>query len=137
MSRPSLYQLDHGESDDPDHVDEVPVQSKELYWKVVFLCELAIKGVDKQPDRPDDADQNVSTVKARQREKGHPEDTAWIVRGSAERHPFTAKVTELNHLNNQENHAQDRRQDDTSQKLSAISLLDCGDGAHYCKTASQ
>src|SRR5580700_5798086 len=74
MALDVLEEVDGREDDDPDDVDEVPVEAHHLDIDRLLLGQPAREGVDQHPGEPDDADQHVEPVGAREREERRPED---------------------------------------------------------------
>src|SRR5438309_9519848 len=64
-------QVHHREDDDPDHVDEVPVQTDQLDGLGFVVPQLALRRQDEQREQHEDADGDVGTV-----EPGEHEETA-------------------------------------------------------------
>src|SRR4029453_6921145 len=69
-----LDQIEQREKEDPDDVDEVPVQAEDLDRRVPFLRELAAYGHPQNHRQDANPDHHVERVHARQREVDEHED---------------------------------------------------------------
>src|SRR5262245_18782040 len=64
MGLPSMNQVKEGEKVDPDQVDQVPVQGREVDRTEVVRPEVILRGLEQHPHPHADADQHVQAVQA-------------------------------------------------------------------------
>src|SRR5215471_17605838 len=69
MKTDNSDQLDDREQNDPDEVDEVPVEAERLDTLVMFFRELAEEGLARHVSHAHDAAEDVESVEARRREE--------------------------------------------------------------------
>src|SRR5262245_63338200 len=77
--RTATPDVDAGEQEQPDHVDEVPVPGGELEAEVLLRGELAGIGAREADDQEDRADDHVRAVEAGRHEEGRAVDVARVV----------------------------------------------------------
>src|SRR6267143_2385646 len=100
---PLLDEVDESEDHDPDDVDEVPVQRRDVHQQGITRAEPAAV-VDRQKrDEPQHARGDVCTVKTREREKGGAKKIC------SDREPFVDERRELEGLKSEEGRAGNRR----------------------------
>src|SRR5271156_4990632 len=100
-----LNQVNERENQDPDQVDEMPVQSRDFDQVGLRLRQLAGHAANQQHAVVHDAAENVTAVKAGQDEERRVEQV------DLNRHPFFAEqVMPLERLHPEEHYAAENRQ---------------------------
>src|SRR5262249_8410613 len=105
--------VDAGEQEQPNHVDEMPVPSRELQSEMLFGIELPRKSATEAYHQEDRSDDHVRAVKARRHEERRAVDIATVAEG---------RMTVLEGLYAGEHDAQDDGADQTPLQPLAIVL---------------
>src|SRR5688500_7079191 len=103
ISSSLLDQVHEREDHDPDDVDEVPVQRREIHVQRVVRAEAALDVDREERPEPEHARRHVRAVEAGEREERRPEQVG------AEREPLVDERGELVRLEAEEDHAEDGR----------------------------
>src|SRR5687768_1252907 len=74
---PRAPDIDAGEQEQPDHVDEVPIPGGELEAEMLGRRELALVGADQAHGEKDGADYHMRAVETGRHEKGGAVDVAF------------------------------------------------------------
>src|SRR5258706_12037026 len=80
--RPCSPNVDAGEKEQPDHVDEMPVPGRRLEAEVLLRGELPGKCAHQADEQEDRTDDHVKAVKTGRHEERRSVDMAGIVEGS-------------------------------------------------------
>src|SRR6266850_1845848 len=74
MTSRAVNEIEEGEEEDPDDVDEVPVQPHHLDRSVVLRAEMPAPGAPDEPEQQPGADHHVQRVQAGQAPVEHHEE---------------------------------------------------------------
>src|SRR5215208_6456302 len=118
-------QVDEGEDDDPDDVDEVPVQPGYLDIKGLLRWNPAAQGEEEDRQEPGNPDRHVRAVEAGQDEEGGAKDIAF------ERQTLVGEGGELEELAPDEDCAEERGCRDPDTQPAMIAALYRRQGQHH------
>ena len=113
-------EVDNREDDDPDHIDEVPVQAGDLAGHRLLRPEPSLRREPGHRQQVEHADGDVGTVEAGEHEEGATEEVA------AQRQSLVVEVLELVDLEAEEDRAGQRRHAEPEHRLVAIVPLHPG-----------
>jgi hypothetical protein len=122
---------DEREDDDPDDVDEVPVEPGELDGERVVGSELAACRRIDEREEDEDADADVRAVEAGEHEERGAEEVL------VQREALVPELGELERLAGEERQAEERGGDEPDAHAAHVAALDGGEGEHHREAAHQ
>ena len=84
-----MNQIEEREEEDPDHVNDMPVEAAQVDWRVITSIESAPHGQDDQPGNDEAAHDHVDTMKPGHHEVDREEllridRSLWILKGMSQ-----------------------------------------------------
>src|SRR5262245_61305164 len=131
----SLHQIHEREDQDPDEIDEMPVQRGDLDRVVLGGRVTTAERLDEDAAQIDDASEDVAAVEAREAEEGRREQRR--AEGvSREAHPVLDEVRPLERLHAEERDSAEDRQSEEAAQTGLVAMLDRRQALHHRDAAA-